>query len=652
MNMVHIDFETRSTVDLKKCGLHNYATDSSTEILCLAYAFDDSEVHLWKQGDAIPADLISHVSEGRTIVAHNAHFEIEIWNSICHLRYGWPAIDIEQIYCTMAMAYAMALPAKLENLAPALGLSIEKDSAGGRIMLQLSKPKDIVDGEIIWWNRATYAEKYERVYAYCKQDVEVEREVHKRMMELSPSERGLWLLDYKINKRGIQVDIESIKSAMKIIDSEKIRLDNDMKKITNNAVSTCTASGQLKDWLIANEVYTTSVSKTDVTELLKSEIPASVRAALLLRQEAAKASTAKLSAMFDRANVDGRIRGTTQYHGASTGRWSGRGVQVHNLPRPQITQEKIDSIFRLINEPTASAQIEMLYGQPTTILSDCLRGFITAKKNHSLIACDYSAIEARVLAWLAGEEKILEVFRGHGKIYEVQASEIFKVNLEDVSKEQRQIGKVAILALGYQGGVGAFQSMAKNYNVKVSDANADEIKKAWRNANPKIVNYWYSLEHAAKEAIRNPGKTFTANTVKYKVSGTFLWCLLPSNRAICYPYPKLETLLTPWKEEKETISYMAENATSRKWERSKAYGGLLAENVTQAVARDILAEAIVRLEANKYTVVMYVHDEIVCEIPKLFGSVEEMEKIMCELPEWAKGLPISAEGWLKKRYQK
>lgn len=303
--------------------------------------------------------------------------------------------------------------------------------------------------------------------------------------------------------------------------------------------------------------------------------------------------------------------------------------------------------------------IDLLHGPPLTVLSDCLRGFLVAKKNHDLIAVDFSAIEARVIAWLSGEEKVLDIFRGHGKIYEAAAADIYRTTIDTVTKDQRQIGKVAVLALGYGGGVKAFQTMAPNYGVIVEDKEALRIRDMWRATHPKIVRYWYDCERAVRQALLRPGVTFSAGPkyreVKYKKSGSFLWCQLPSKRVLCYPYAKLGNFTADWGTMYDVIMYMGTSSRagfSKKWEQQKTYGGKLVENITQATARDLLAEAIVRLEERNYPVVMHVHDEVVCEVKKDFGSVKEVEKIVSEIPDWAQGLPITAEGWRGKRYRK
>lgn len=304
--------------------------------------------------------------------------------------------------------------------------------------------------------------------------------------------------------------------------------------------------------------------------------------------------------------------------------------------------------------------IDLFYGSPINIISDCLRGFIVARPGHDLIAVDFNAIEARVLAWLAGEEKVLNLFRQNQDVYSHAAAGIYGVAIDKVTPDQRQVGKVAILALGFGGGKRAFQAMARNYGVAVTDDEAEKIKTAWRIENPSITRYWANLERAALGAVLHPGQEHTVGTsgnqknraVTYKKVGSFLWCRLPSGRVLCYPFPEITPKRTPWGEMRDQITYMGEDSLSKKWVRMGAYGGLLAENVTQAVARDLLADALRRLEEWKYPVIFHVHDEAVVEVREGYGSVEDVERTTASVPYWAEGLPVEVKGWRGKRYRK
>lgn len=301
----------------------------------------------------------------------------------------------------------------------------------------------------------------------------------------------------------------------------------------------------------------------------------------------------------------------------------------------------------------AAETLRIFFDSPLEAVSSALRGFLIPSEGCEFIGADFSSIEARVLAWLAGEEKVLQIFRGDGKIYEKAASDIYKVSVSQVTKQQRQIGKVAVLALGYGGGKGAFQQMANGYGVKVSEEEAEQIKTAWRWANPNIVSFWYALEAAAMDAIKTPNtKIKVGRYIQFRTAGSFLWCQLPSGRLLSYPYPKIEKIVTPWGAEKEGVTYMTEAPPSNKWMRIKTYGGSLSENVTQAVARDVLAEALIRVDAAGFDIVTHIHDEILTEAPKGTRSVEDLEKLMCVAPEWAAGLPVNAEGWSGSRYKK
>lgn len=297
--------------------------------------------------------------------------------------------------------------------------------------------------------------------------------------------------------------------------------------------------------------------------------------------------------------------------------------------------------------------IDMLYGSPLSAISSCLRGFMIPKPGYDFLGADFSSIEARVLAWLAGEERVLNIFRGDGKLYEHTASELFNCSIDEIMADQRQMGKVAELALGFGGGKGAFQVMAESHGVRVTPKRAEEIKLKWRANRPKIVRFWSLLENSAANAISQKGRTFHCQGgIKFKTDGSFLWCMLPSKRVLCYPYPKIELVDTPWGQPKMGITYMGVSSMTNKWEKQKTYGGSLSENVTQAVARDVLVQAMLRLERNNFPIVLHVHDEIVCEVRKDLYSVKYMEDIMTQTPHWAKGLPIAAHGWRGNRYQK
>lgn len=340
------DFETFSQIDLKKSGLHNYATDPSTGAHCLSYGPDPEHIHTWVEGEPFPADLRVHIESGGIITAWNAAFELAIWNLCCVPRYGWPPLPITQVRCSMVRAYAMALPGALEDAAPALGVDQRKDAAGHRIMLQLSKPKK--DGTM-WRRDAESLDKFLSLYSYNKQDVRTELACLDRLMELSPSETLLWELDYKINNRGVLCDLASVDKAIAIIQSEQKRLNAEMLKVTGSVVGSCNEVQMLVKWIASRGVEVPGAAKADVLDALDGELPDDVRAALSLRQEAAKSSTAKLIAMREKASADGRLRNMHQFHAASTGRWAGRGIQPHNLPKSDMmSASDINSFFEFL----------------------------------------------------------------------------------------------------------------------------------------------------------------------------------------------------------------------------------------------------------------------------------------------------------------
>lgn len=682
-----IDFETRSPVDLKKTGVYPYAEHADTDVWCAAWAIDAEPVQLWRRGEPVPERLAAHVRAGGIIAAWNANFEIAIWTGILTPRYGWPLPKITQWRCSMVAAYAMALPGALDNAAGAVGLDIGKDQTGKRLMLAMSKPRRPRKGEtangLLWREEP---KDLEALYSYCKTDVEVERGIRGRLVALRPFEQSLWHLDQTVNSRGVFVDVELAQRSLKIVGHQEVQLDREMATLTDFEVSACTNLNQLKTWLKGRGVelgsrldkktmaFVDTLDKTFVEEMLaRDQLDPPVRRALELRQEAGKASVAKIDAILNGMSADGRARGLLQFNAANTGRWAGRRFQPQNLKRPPEDFDCDGVIDIILKYPTqkAVALLDSMYEAPLSCLSYILRGLIKAPPGKKIVAADFSNIEGRVLAWLAGQSDKVQAFRafdaGTGPdLYKVMAAKVLKKGVADVTKDERQkYGKVPELACGFGGGVGAFQTMAAAYGLSIDDDEADEIKKGWRGENQDICRLWSNCEDAAINAIARPGKVFTAGRLAYKVVGSFLWCQLPSGRCLCFPYPRIMPVKTPWGETKDAVTFKtvpnvsnsrkivwADESNTSRWARISTYGGDLAQGPTQAVARDFLAEAMVRLEGNGYPIILTCHDENVSEVDEGFGSAQEYEEIMCVPPTWGVGMPIAASGFQDARYRK
>lgn len=698
---LHIDFESRSAVDLKKTGVHVYAEGASTDLWCAAYAFDDEPVKLWTpsvdiHGDAwdfpaapIPDEIAKHVRDGGVLYAHNAAFERTIWHHILAKRYRWPEPDVTQWRCTMAMALAMALPGSLENAAAAVGLQTQKDMKGHALMLRMAKPrKRTPEGEFVWWDMA---ERKERLYAYCIQDVEVERELHQRLLPLSEVEQRLWHIDQRINDRGVHVDEKFCQAATRIVEQTIARLNAEMLVVTDYEVGGVTKVKELTEYVVKAGIPTDGIAKGDVVELLgRGDLPAGVRRALEIRQEGGKSSVSKIDALLRGRSRDGRARGLLQYHAASTGRWAGRRFQPQNLKRPDETTD-VPAAIAAIMAGRTSRTIEWAFGPPLSIVGDCIRGMVVAAPGRKFYVADFVSIEGVVLPWLAGEDWKLEAFRDYRAgnapdLYIQSYCKTFGVPLFDKKDPRRQVGKVMELASGFQGGHGAYLRMGASgqklveltrmireathpaewdrqslkYETGANGLPEDQwttlriVIDSWRGAHPAIVQFWWDLEKAAIEAVRYPGRAVPVADGKiiFKKSGSFLWCRLPSGRALCYPYPRVEARMMPWGAEKFALVCKGVDAYTRKWGDCWLYGGLLAENVTQAAARDLLREAILRCEAAGYGTVLHCHDENVAETDEGFGSLSEFERLMEVVPAWATGCPIAADGWEGTRYRK
>lgn len=668
--VLSIDFETRSTVDLVKCGVYVYAEDPSTDVLCMAWAFGDEEPELWLPphfvaGQGIVTDVTTthddgriyqHIRAGGEIRAHNAQFERLIWREVMVKKYGAPPVRDEQFVCTAAEAAAMALPRSLDGASKALGIVQKKDDVGYKLMLQMSKPRSFVNGTPIWWEDAA---KKERLYEYCRQDVRVERAIAKAVRRLSPHEREIYLLDQRINDRGVAIDRALVAASASIVDIGLRRANARIDELTNGDVSKVTQNGRLVSWLQSEHVDTDSVSKAAVAALKeRDDLSDTVVNVLDLRAEAGRASVAKLKA-FERATCkDGRARGLLLYHGASTGRWTGKLIQPQNLPRGEIADA--DACIPDILAGNYETIAEM--APPILVVLSLLRGMLIAPYGHDLIAGDFSAIEARVLNWLAGQNDIVALFAAGEDVYKHNAARLYNIPIEQVEKfPHRQTGKFQELGCGFGMGAEKAVTAAKDvYGLTLTEETAKTIVGQYRATHPRVKDFWTETHEACMDAVRTPGVAVTfgaLRNLKAIAIGGYLYIKLPSERYLCYARPSVEMRTVPWStpekpEQRPSLHFYSVEPLTKRWTKQFAYGGLLVENIVQAVARDLMADAMLRLEAAGYLPVLSVHDEVICEIENHKGSLDEFLRIMQAVPEWAAGCPIAAEGWRDGRYHK
>lgn len=647
---VVIDFETRSEVDLARCGAAVYAEHPSTEIICLAYQIGEHEPRLWTPdlGAHCPADLRAAIQAAGHVEAHNVAFERSIWDAIMVPRYGWPPVFDSQWRDTMASALYHALPAKLEKAADVLRLPQQKDMEGNRLLKQLSRPKK--DGS---WEDDFF--KLQRCYDYCVQDVRTEVALSDRLGWLPAAEDKVFRFDQKVNQRGIRIDRELCEAAVALGREYEARLTAELAELTNGEVTTANQRDRLMAWALRQGVDLPDMTADTVREWLGSDrLPPRLRRVLEIRQALAKGSWKKYQAALDCTCADGRARWLEQYHGATTGRWAGRLIQPQNLRRPVLGHD-LDELAEAIKMRDLDF-LEMVYGDPMEVLADCVRGIFVAEEGKTLVAGDFSAIEAVVTAALAGEEWKLDVFRRGEDPYCVTAQTIFG---HPVTKkehpEKRQVGKICELAFGYQGGVGAWRQFDKSD--RHTDEQVDGYKRAWREKHSQIVALWRGLNDAAVAAVALK-KPHSYRGIEYRLArdGEWLTCRLLSGRLLWYYQPTVEEQELPWEDDfggaatAPGLCYWARK--NGVWTKVRAYGGLLTENVVQATARDLLVKAMLDLEAAGYPVVLHVHDEAVCEVDEAFASTEAVEEIMADIPEWAHGWPVKVEAWAARRYRK
>lgn len=702
-----LDWETRSRSGIKDVGSWNYIRHESTEPLCLGYTLDGLDYKIWKPGQDLPDDLCTAIKSGAEVWAHNAFFERLIHRFLCP-RYGFPEIQPEQWRCSMALAAAHGLPRALKDACKAMRLPQQKDTLGRKLITKLCSPRQnggywpfpsdeqygaagdhltalrrlLPDDEpdLAAEARALKAAKpeifriqsearvaldYVALDQYCLQDVRATVGLIDVLPPFPKRELKIWQLDQEINLRGIPIDMETVQAARecrdKIAAVENIRL----RTITGHAVSSADDVKGLTAWANANGADLPNLQKatietwlTDRADFLKPE----VIEALKIRQSLSRKSVAKYDAMHNRTCKEThRCYETLAYFGGHTGRWAGRGVQFQNLARggvwaslakgadvDLVTQTLLD----LINNRDVDG-LDLAFGDPMEALSSAIRSCVRSDDpDRPLIVYDFAGIEARVLAWLAGQEDAVQLFRDGADIYVEMASSIFSKSPDEVTKHERMIGKIAILGLGYGMGAAKFADTVENWGLeRPTDEFAKEVVDAYRGRFRKIKNLWYKTDEAARTAIECRGQLFQVGRTAWKADANWLRCRLPNGRKFYYPRPSVERV-EKWGQMTDEIRYWTVDSVTRQFKKTSTYGGKLVENLVQAVARDLLVDAMLRLEAAGFRILCTIHDEIVCQKSDKQLELADVERLMTVVPDWAEGCPIAVEGFEAERYRK
>ncbi|CAB4171601.1 bifunctional 3'-5' exonuclease/DNA polymerase [uncultured Caudovirales phage] len=639
VTILFCDFETRSRCDLRSAGVYNYAKHASTDVICMSYAFDNQAVQTWQPGEDFPARVRHHTGQIR---AHNAAFERLIFWHVLGIHF-----KLEQFYCTATQARANCLPASLEDVGRAVSSRMRKDHRGSQLIRLLCIPK--ADGTF-----NMDATLLKEMIAYCEQDVRTMREISLAIRELADDELSDYHVSERINDRGVLLDKPLAEAAMRYAGAELAEIETLVADITKGEI-TSVRSPKMRAWVqsrVGPEALKLmivhkdgeakfSIDKTVRANLLilaeesPDQVPPEVADVIQCADDLWASSVAKFSRLRDLADAgDGRVRGAFVFAGGSaTGRASSYGAQVHNFARrcAKDPDRVRDALVR-------GHSVTPAYGKRVTdVLKGMLRPALIGGSGNVLVVADWAAIEARVNPWLSGEptaDEVLDVFRQGRDIYKREAAGIFRTPEATVDDAQRQIGKVAILACGFGGSVGAFAAMGRNYGIMLPESEARITVNAWRRANPWAVRFWQNLEVAYTTALRHINTPFTAGRVTYLFDGQHLWYALPSGRVLCYPFAKLDA---------EGVSYLKASwkpaADATEWPRARLWSGLACENITQAVANDLLRHSLRGLA----DVVLHVHDEIVVECPVAEADrvVAEVTRVMTTAPDWAEGLPLA-----------
>lgn len=639
-----IDIETYSDVDLISCGVYKYSSSPHFEILLIAYSVDDEETVCIDvaNGEEPPKEFMEMLLDDTvTKTAFNANFE-----RICFSNYYQHSFRPEAWKCTAVQAAMLALPFSLEGVGAVLGLDKQKMTEGKELIKYFCSPCKATksNGGRTRNLPKDAPEKWRQFKTYCIRDVDVEKQIRQRLAKFPIPEREqeIYCLDQRINDRGIMVDRNLVNHAVACDLLYKETATARAYELTGlenpNSVS------QLKLWLKEKGLEVDSLAKDTVKDLsMKAE--GDVQEVLKLRLATSKTSVKKYEAIDRSVCAENRVHGLLQFYGANrTGRWAGRLVQIHNLPQNHLPDLEL---ARALVSEGRYGEVELFYDSTPNVLSELIRTAFVAKPGCRFIISDYSAIEARVLAWLAGEEWRLQVFETHGKIYEASASAMFHVPIEEITKTSplRQKGKISELALGYGGAVGALTSMGA-LKMGLTEEELPGLVSTWRSANPHITAFWWAIDEAAITAVRDK-KPSKVGRVSFEYKSGILFVTLPSGRKLSYVKPRM--MLNKFGREGLTYEGIGE---SKKWMRLETYGPKLVENIVQAASRDILAEAMLRLEKEGFDIVCHVHDEVVLEVPDGKSSVEEVNEIMAVNPVWTEGLPLKAAGFESPFYKK
>ncbi|MEX5936844.1 DNA polymerase [Mammaliicoccus sciuri] len=652
MRTLNVDIETYSSADITKTGAYKYAEADDFEILMIAFSIDNEPVtcldmfevskHKWHA--AYETFKIALFDKNVQKYAFNANFE-----RVCLAKHFGEEMPPEEWNCTMVNATRIGLPASLDKCGEALKLDIQKDKTGKALINYFSKPcRPTKANGGRTRNLPEHApEKWQQFIEYCIRDVEVEQLIAEKIsaFPVTKFEQKLWSIDQHINDRGVHLDEALMTGAVELDRISKELLMNEAIKLTG--LDNPNSPTQLLKWLNAEGLEIPDLQKKTVKEWLKVAT-GKAKKMLELRLQMSKTSVKKYTKMYEMMCKDHRVRGVFQFYGAGTGRWAGRGVQLQNLTKHHISDDELDIARTAIKRQEYEWLDMLLDDSYQDLLSQLVRTTFTAKEGYEFAVSDFSAIEARVIAWYAGEKWRLQVFETHGKIYEASASQMFNVPIESIGKGSplRQKGKVSELALGYQGGAGALKAMGA-LEMGIDESELKGLVDSWRNANPNIVKFWYAVQEAAVQTVKTR-QVNHAHGLKFYMCKGALMIELPSGRSLSYLKPKLRQ--NRWGS--EVIVFKGQDSVNRKWTDIDTYGGKLVENIVQATARDLLAVSLVRLENAGYEVVAHVHDEIIVEVPKDSRALANIEDIMSQPVTWAEGLSLDSDGFVSEFYMK